>query len=253
MAESSIEWTEMTWNPTTGCTKISTGCKNCYAEKMALRLQAMRLKKYQLGFQVQWHEEELNLPYTWKKPKRIFVNSMSDLFHEEIPLAFIQKVFEVMNHCPQHIFQVLTKRSDILLEYAPLLDWTQNIWMGVTVENNKVVHRVDDLRRTGALVKFLSLEPLLGPLPDLELDLIDWVIVGGESGPHARAMKEDWAVDIRDRCLTGYVPFFFKQWGGTNKKLMGSYLQGEHYKQFPNIKQPMVNYRRVLETRGVSD
>jgi protein gp37 len=234
MAESSIEWTEMTWNPTTGCTKLSSGCTNCYAEKMTFRLQAMGMKKYNHGFQVRCHEEELKIPFSWQKPRIIFVNSMSDLFHEEIPLSFIKRVFEVMNNCPQHIFQVLTKRSDILLQYSPLLDWTPNIWMGVTVENNKVVHRVDNLRKTGALVKFLSLEPLLGPLPELGLELIDWVIVGGESGPKARPIKEDWVIDIRDLCQAKQVPFFFKQWGGVKKKVAGSELQGTNYKEFPN-------------------
>jgi protein gp37 len=235
MAGTTIEWTEMTWNPTTGCTKISTGCKNCYAEKMSSRLQAMGMKKYKDGFEVRWHKSELNVPFTWSKPRMIFVNSMSDLFHEEMPLSFIKRVFRVMNECPNHTFQVLTKRADILAQYSPLLNWTPNIWMGVTVECNRVVDRIDHLRKTSAFIKFLSLEPLLTELPSLNLNEIDWVIVGGESGTNARNMKEDWVISIRNQCEQSGIPFFFKQWGGKNKKTNGSLLNGKNYKQVPNI------------------
>lgn len=235
MAETKIEWTEMTWNPSTGCTKISSGCKHCYAEKMTFRLQAMGMKKYRDGFNLQWHEDELRIPYLWKKPRMIFVNSMSDLFHEEIPLEFIRRVFRVMNDCSQHTFQVLTKRADLLGQYAPLLDWTPNIWMGVTVESDRVIDRIDYLRRTEAFIKFLSLEPLLTALPELNLHEINWVIVGGESGPQARIIKEEWVRNIKDQCETLGMPFFFKQWGGKNKKVNGSLLNGRYYKQMPQI------------------
>ena len=246
MAGSTIEWTEMTWNPTTGCTKISSGCANCYAEKMTYRLQAMGMKKYKDGFNVRWHESELNLPYTWNRSRMIFVNSMSDLFHEDIPLAFIKSVFKVMNECYRHTFQVLTKRADILAQYSPLLNWTPNIWMGVTVESDRVVDRIDNLRRTGAVIKFLSLEPLLTDLPSLNLDEIDWVIVGGESGPGARIMNEDWVINIQDQCEHLNIPFFFKQWGGKNKKATGSLLNGKHFKQVPNI-STVLNDKQIAE------
>ncbi len=236
MAESRIEWTEMTWNPSTGCTKISSGCNHCYAEKMSFRLKSMGISKYRNGFDLQWHEKELLLPFTWMKPKLIFVNSMSDLFHEDMPFEFIQKVFMVMNECPQHTFQVLTKRAEILTKYSPLLDWTPNIWMGVTVESKNVIERIEFLKRTGASIKFLSLEPLLSSLPNLNLNEIDWVIVGGESGTYARNMKEEWVLEIKNNCEKYKVPFFFKQWGGKNKKANGSELQGLFYKQMPNKK-----------------
>lgn len=232
MADSSIEWTEKTWNPTTGCTKISQGCKNCYAEVMAKRLKAMGVEKYSNGFNLALHYDVLDAPRKWK-PSVIFVNSMSDLFHENIPLSFIKEVFKVMNECPQHSFQVLTKRSDLLLDYSNELNWTSNIWMGVSVEDYRVVQRIDDLRRSGAQTKFLSLEPLLGPLPDLNLDGIDWVIVGGESGRRARPMFEDWVIDIRDQCKVAKVHFFFKQWGGINKKAAGRLLEGKLYDEMP--------------------
>jgi protein gp37 len=224
MAQSHIEWTEMTWNPTTGCNKISAGCKHCYAEVMAKRLQAMGVEKYKNGFKLAMHEDALNIPYTWKQPKVVFVNSMSDLFHKDLPFSFIQKVFDVMNDNPQHVFQVLTKRSDILLQYNNRLNWSHNIWMGVSVENEKVTHRINDLRQTGARVKFLSCEPLIGPLRDMNLQNIDWVIVGGESGRKPRPMKEDWVLDILEQCEQKKVRFFFKQWGGTNKKKTGRIL-----------------------------
>jgi len=236
MAESNIEWTELTWNPTTGCTKISTGCKFCYAEVMARRLKAMRLDKYKNGFKLAIHEDTLDIPYSWKGSKIVFVNSMSDLFHKDIPLAFIKKVFKVMNENPQHTFQVLTKRSDVLLKYDKELNWTPNIWMGVSVEDNAVTNRVDDLRKTSAFIKFLSCEPLIGPLPDLNLKGIDWVIVGGESGRKPRPMQAEWVFDIKAQCKSSKVAFFFKQWGGTNKKKTGRLLKGKTYDEMPKKK-----------------
>ncbi|MHB1921097.1 MAG: DUF5131 family protein [Chitinophagaceae bacterium] len=233
MAQTSIEWTEMTWNPTTGCNKISSGCKNCYAELMTKRLQAMGIEKYNLGFKVAIHEEALRIPHTWKHPKIVFVNSMSDLFHPEIPFSFIQKIFEVMNDHPQHVFQILTKRSDVLLRYSSQLIWGENIWMGVSVENLKVVHRIDDLRKTGAKIKFLSCEPLIGPLPNMNLKGIDWVIAGGESGWKARPMEEEWVIDILDQCQSNKIKFFFKQWGGKNKKKAGRKLLGRTWEEIP--------------------
>jgi protein gp37 len=233
MAQSSIEWTEMTWNPTTGCTKISAGCKYCYAEVMAKRLQAMGIEKYKDGFNMALHEEALNTPYSWKGSKLVFVNSMSDLFHPEIPLEFIKKVFKVMNDNPQHTFQVLTKRADRLYEVHEQLEWSQNIWMGVSVEDARVVDRVDFLRETNAKVKFLSCEPLIGPLVEMRLDNIDWVIVGGESGRKARPIKEWWVWDIRQQCQEAGVAFFFKQWGGVNKKKTGRELGGRVYNEMP--------------------
>jgi protein gp37 len=240
MAQSSIEWTEMTWNPTTGCTKISAGCKFCYAEVMSRRLQAMGQPKYKNGFIITLHPETLNIPYSWKKPKVVFVNSMSDLFHKDVPLEYIQEVFQVMRENPMHTFQVLTKRADILAKYSPLLEWTPNIWMGVSVENLKVADRIDDLRNTGAFIKFLSLEPLIGPLPHINLHNINWVIVGGESGHGARPMKKDWALDIRNQCHAANVKFFFKQWGGFHKKKAGRELEGKYYNEMPILKQPTV-------------
>lgn len=233
MASSSIEWTEMTWNPTTGCTKVSAGCKHCYAEVMSRRLQAMGVEKYKDGFKLRLHADALKIPYTWKSSKVVFVNSMSDLFHKDVPLSFIQQVFAVMNDNPQHVFQVLTKRSDLLLKYHRELRWSHNIWMGVSVENQKVMHRIDDLRQTSARVKFLSCEPLIGPLPNMSLEGIDWVIVGGESGRKPRPMKEDWVLDILDQCKSAGVKFFFKQWGGTNKKKTGRLLLDQTWDEMP--------------------
>jgi len=233
MAQSSIEWTEMTWNPVTGCTKISAGCKYCYAEVMAKRLQAMGIEKYKDAFKVALHEDALEIPYTWKKQKIVFVNSMSDLFHPKVPLLFIQKVFKVMNDNPQHTFQVLTKRADRLFEVHKKLKWSHNIWMGVSVENEKVVSRIDLLRKTGARTKFLSCEPLIGPLNNMDLTSIDWVIVGGESGRSPRPMSEDWVLNIMDQCATSNVAFFFKQWGGANKKKAGRLLNGRTYDEMP--------------------
>lgn len=235
MAKSSIEWTEMTWNPTTGCSKVSQGCKFCYAEIMSKRLQAMGVAKYKDNFKVRTHNKELKTPYTWKKSKIVFVNSMSDLFHEDIPISFIKKVFKVMNENPQHVFQVLTKRAERLNEIYDQLKWTHNIWMGVSVEDEKVVDRIDLLRDTTARVKFLSLEPLLGPLPNLNLTNIDWVIVGGESGHTPRPMEPDWVIDIQDQCENSGVAFFFKQWGGKNKKKNGRELNGRTYDEMPEI------------------
>jgi len=235
MAQSNIEWTELTWNPTTGCDKISAGCKFCYAEIMSKRLQAMGLEKYKDNFAVRTHDDALKTPYTWRGSKVVFVNSMSDLFHKDIPLEFIQKVFKVMNDNPQHVFQVLTKRSERLLELHNDLKWTHNIWMGVSVENDKFRNRIDFLRKTKARVKFLSLEPLLGPLSTLDLTSIDWVIVGGESGHKPRPMKSEWVLDIQNQCENSEVPFFFKQWGGKNKKAAGRLLNGRTYDEMPEI------------------
>jgi len=230
---SGIEWTETTWNPVTGCTKISPGCKNCYAERMALRLQAMGQENYRNGFEVTLHERMLPLPLEWRKPRMIFVNSMSDLFHNEVPTEFIEKTFAVMKKASWHTFQVLTKRSGRLLSLKDTIKIPKNVWLGVSVECEDYLYRIDDLRKTDAQVKFLSLEPLIGPLPDLNLRGIDWVIVGGESGPGARPMKEEWARDIRDACLASHVPFFFKQWGGVFKKRAGRVLEGRTWDQMP--------------------
>ena len=234
MAQTHIEWTEMTWNPTTGCNKVSAGCKYCYAEVMSRRLHSMGMEKYANGFKLTIHEDALDIPYSWKHPKVVFVNSMSDLFHKNVPLEFIKKVFNVMNDNPQHVFQVLTKRSDILLKYNKELKWGHNIWMGVSVENEKAMHRINDLRKTSARVKFLSCEPLIGPLPNMNLKKIDWVIVGGESGRKPRKMDEDWVLDILDQCQAAEIKFFFKQWGGTNKKKAGRTLLDQTWDEMPD-------------------
>jgi len=230
---SEIEWTDSTWNPVTGCSKVSPGCKNCYAERMSKRLQAMGQRNYVMGFEVATHERTLELPLHWKSRQDIFVNSMSDLFHKKVPLDFIEKVFDTMNHANWHRYQILTKRSTRLLELSRHLPWAKHIWMGVSVETDKCVRRIDNLRKTGAHVKFLSLEPLLGPLPKLDLVGIDWVIVGGESGPGARLMLKEWVINIRDQCLKAGVPFFFKQWGGVNKKRAGRLLEGRTWNEMP--------------------
>ena len=235
MASSKIEWTESTWNPVTGCTKISAGCQHCYAERMAKRLKAMGQLNYRNGFEVTLHEQVLEYPLLWKKPKTIFVNSMSDLFHEEIPDHFIKKVFDTMKRAYWHKFQVLTKRSSRLKELATQLDWPENVWMGVTVENTKVKNRIDDLRTVPAFIRFLSLEPLLESLGYLNLSNIHWVIVGGESGPGARPMEKEWIKDIKKQCLVKNVPFFFKQWGGVNKKKSGRILDGQVWDEMPNM------------------
>ncbi len=230
---SSIEWTESTWNPVTGCTKLSAGCLNCYAERMAKRLQAMGQPNYRNGFEVTCHPKTLKLPLRWKKPQMVFVNSMSDLFHEAVPMRFIERVFATMNQARWHCFQILTKRAERLRKVASRLDWPANIWMGVTVENADCLNRIDALRTVPAAVRFLSLEPLLGPLHGLDLEGIGWVIVGGESGPGARPMCEEWATDIRDQCKESNVPFFFKQWGGVRKKAAGRELNGRLWEEMP--------------------
>jgi len=232
---SKIEWTEATWNPVTGCDKISPGCKNCYAERLALRLQAAGTRQYKDGFALTLHPESLEIPLGWKKPKVIFVNSMSDLFHRDVPIEFIRRVFAVMQITPQHQFQVLTKRADRLVELDSELPWSDNVWMGVSVENGDYVLRIRDLKQTRARIKFLSLEPLLGPLPNLDLKGIDWVIVGGESGPYARPMKPQWVRQIRAQCISANVPFFFKQWGGVFKSKTGRTLDGRTWDQMPKV------------------
>ena len=233
---SPIEWTESTWNPVTGCNKISPGCKNCYAEKLSKRLKAMGQSNYKDGFKLRTQPHMLELPLKWKKPQTIFVNSMSDLFHKDIPLDYIQQVFDVMKRAHWHRFQVLTKRADRLAELNSELEWSPNVWMGVSVENQKYVHRIDELRKTDAVIKFLSLEPLLGALRNLNLTEIDWVIVGGESGSGARPIKEQWVLDIREQCQIFDVPFFFKQWGGVNKKKAGRLLEGATWNEMPREK-----------------
>ena len=244
-AKSAIEWTESTWNPVTGCTKISSGCKHCYAERMAVRLKAMGQPNYVNGFELTIHEYALELPLRWKKPQTIFVNSMSDLFHEDVPTDFILQVFDVMHRARWHKYQILTKRSDRLLELDSYLTWEPHIWMGVSVENKDYIFRMDHLRQTQALIKFLSLEPLLGPLQRLNLKGIDWAIVGGESGQQARPMDAAWVVDIRNQCQRAKVPFFFKQWGGLNRKKTGRKLEGRTWDEIPlidNMTRAVCNY-----------
>lgn len=251
MSSTSIEWTQMTWNPTTGCNKISAGCKFCYALTMSNRLKAMKTEKYKNGFKLTIHPDSINIPYKWKTSKTVFVNSMSDLFHKDIPIEFIQKVFKVMNENPHHTFQVLTKRAEELFKYDSLknLNWTSNIWMGVSVEDERVIKRIDFLRNVKAKVKFLSLEPLIGPLRNLNLSGINWVIVGGESGHKARPIKKEWIIEIKDQCKANNVPFFFKQWGKKNFNVNpddptinsknkfhakgGCLLDGKIYHEFP--------------------
>jgi len=232
---STIEWTESTWNPVTGCTKISPGCAHCYAERIAMRLKAMGRPNYVNGFQITLHENSLDIPLRWKKPQIVFVNSMSDLFHEDVPPSFIKRVFAIMQKASWHKFQILTKRAERLAKIAPKLPWPENIWIGVSVENNDFIHRIDSLRKVNSSIRFLSLEPLLGPLPDLNLSGINWIIVGGESGPNARPMKPEWIHDILDQCKENNVPFFFKQWGGRNKKKAGRLLNGKIYNEMPLI------------------
>jgi protein gp37 len=232
-ANSKIEWTQCTWNPVTGCTKVSPGCLHCYAERMARRLQAMGQANYRCGFRVTCHTHTLDLPLHWRRARMIFVNSMSDLFHKDVPLEFIRQVFDVMRGTPQHCFQILTKRSERLMQLSPKLAWPENVWMGVTVENADYTFRVDHLRQTGAAVKFVCFEPLLGPVPHMKLESIDWVIVGGESGPGARPVQREWVTDIRDQCLARDIPFFFKQWGGVNKKVNGRALEQRTWDERP--------------------
>jgi protein gp37 len=233
--KSGIEWTETTWNPVTGCNKVSPGCLNCYAERFAERWRGVKDHPYEQGFDIKIWQSRVQLPLTWKRPQIIFVNSMSDLFHKHVPVEFIQSVFQVMKKSDWHIFQVLTKRPERLIEIENLLDWPDNIWMGVSVESSDYLGRIDKLRKTGAKIKFLSLEPLLGPLQSLNLKDIDWVIVGGESGPGARTMSEEWVVDIKDQCLKANVPFFFKQWGGVFKSKAGRVLEGKTWDEMPQL------------------
>jgi protein gp37 len=230
---SHIEWTDATWNPVTGCTKISPGCKYCYAERLARRLKSMGQSNYRNGFKVTLQPQMLELPLRWKRPKRIFVNSMSDLFHEDVPTNYIERVFEIMERAHWHQYQVLTKRSERVLELTKELEWTPQIWMGVSVESEDYIYRIDDLRKTGANVKFLSLEPLLGPLRKLDLRGMDWAIVGGESGPRARPIDPVWVTEIRDQCVRAAVPFFFKQWGGVQKSKTGRMLEGRTWDEMP--------------------
>jgi protein gp37 len=233
MAQSTIEWTESTWNPVTGCDDASPGCENCYARRMAHRLQAMGAYNYRNGFQVTLQPQMLGRPLTWRKPQRVFVNSMSDLFHVDVPKDYVHKVFDVMVAAHWHQFQVLTKRSGRLSKLSRELPWPGNVWMGVSVENADYGRRIDHLRKTGAQVKFLSLEPLIGPLPNLDLQHIDWVIVGGESGPGARPMDPAWVREIRDQCMGAGVAFFFKQWGGVFKKRAGRKLDERTWDEYP--------------------
>jgi len=233
---SSIEWTEATWNPVTGCTKVGPGCKHCYAERMAKRLQAMGHANYANGFKLTLQPQMLELPLKWKKSRAIFVNSMGDLFHDDVPTPYIRQVFEIMRRAHWHRFQVLTKyvKRLAVARLEQNLNWPPNVWMGVSIETQEFVYRIDYLRQTNAAVKFLSLEPLLGALPNLDLNRINWVIVGGESGPKSRPMKETWAIDIRDQCRDSGVPFFFKQWSGKNKKKAGRLLEGQTWNGFPS-------------------
>ncbi|MEV4251547.1 phage Gp37/Gp68 family protein [Spirillospora sp. NPDC049652] len=246
---SSIEWTEATWNPTTGCDRVTAGCDHCYALTLAKRLKAMGASKYQndgnprtsgAGFKLTLHEESLKIPYKWRSPRTVFVNSMSDLFHARVPRTFIHEVFEVMENTPQHTYQILTKRARRLRLVSKELTWPENVWMGVSVENLSTVHRIADLRASGAVTKFLSCEPLLGPLPDINLEGIDWVIGGGESGPNFREMKSAWICDLRDACLESQVPFFFKQWGGQTPKAGGRLLDGRTWDEMPHVKSSPV-------------
>lgn len=237
---SSIEWTDSTWNPVTGCTKISPGCKHCYAETFAERWRGVPGHPYEQGFDLRMWPERLRLPLSWKKPRMIFVNSMSDLFHEAVPLAFISRVFKTMQEAHWHTFQILTKRADRLAELSGWLPWPINVWMGVSVESPRYLNRLERLRKAPAAVRFLSVEPLLARISLLELTGIDWVIVGGESGPGARPMEADWVRDIRNRCVGNGVPFFFKQWGGVRKGRAGRLLDGRTWDELP---QPVLRWQ----------
>jgi protein gp37 len=242
--KSAIEWTDATWNPATGCTKISPGCKNCYAHRMARRLHAMGQVRYRNNFNVTLQPDLLEQPLRWTQPRKIFVNSMSDLFHPEVSEDFIRAVFDVMGDAYWHTFQILTKRSERLAELAVKLPWHGNVWMGVSVENRDYIYRIEHLRKVPAAVRFLSIEPLLGPISRLPLQRIGWVIVGGESGPACREVKPQWVRQIRDRCLAQGVPFFFKQWGGTRKKLSGRELDGRTWDEMPESESK--KWKRVL-------
>ena len=241
MAEiSTIEWTDATWNPTTGCDKVSPGCKNCYAERMAARLKAMGQPRYRNGFELTLQDDVVTLPLRWRKPRLIFVNSMSDLFHDSVPTDFIRRCFDVMNEARHHIYQILTKRPERALEIAGVLPWAENIWLGTSVESSRYICRVSTLQQVPALVRFLSVEPLLSRISELPLESIDWVIVGGESGPNARPMNPEWVRILRDQCVAGGVPFFFKQWGAfgpdgmhRSKKANGREIDGRSWNQLP--------------------
>ncbi|MCK4829334.1 phage Gp37/Gp68 family protein [bacterium] len=245
-AKTKIEWTELTWNPVTGCTKISPGCENCYAEKMAKRLKAMNSPNYKNGFHLTCHPHLIKQPLTWKKSQMVFVNSMSDLFHANVPDDFIFEIFSTMNKATNHCFQILTKRSERLKEINEKLKWSKNIWMGVSVETSDYLHRIDELRRTNAFVKFISFEPLLGAIRSINFEEIDWVIVGGESGPKARPMEKRWVLDIKNECEEKTIPFFFKQWGGINKKKAGRILDGQTWDAMPCFDEPSHGYDRPL-------
>lgn len=245
-SKSHIEWTESTWNPVTGCSKISAGCKNCYAARMAARLKAMGTERYANGFAVTLHPDLIDAPRSWKAPRKVFVNSMSDMFHPKVPFEFIEKVFKTMADCPQHTFQVLTKRSERLVELAPRLIWAPNIWMGVSVEDQWVIERVDHLRLVPAAVRFLSCEPLIGPLNEIPLEGIDWVIVGGESGPGARSMDIEWVRSIFRQCRKANSAFFFKQWGGVQKHRYGRELRGRTYDEMPTPHDPVARKLELL-------
>jgi Bacteriophage protein gp37 len=244
---SSIEWTDATWNPVTGCTKISPGCKNCYAERLALRLKEMGNGRYADGFSLALHPDALGLPLRWTKPKMIFVNSMSDLFHESVPEEYIQKVFAVMEKAHWHKFQILTKRADRLARLAQRLSWPTHVWQGVSVENKAYVNRIALLRQVPATIRFLSIEPLLGPIPNLPLDDIHWVIVGGESGPGHRPIRVEWVRDIRKQCISANVPFFFKQWGGRTPKSGGRKLDGRFWDEMPQPSQILADTKWSLK------
>jgi protein gp37 len=250
LTQSSIEWTNATWNPVTGCSKISPGCDHCYADRMAKRLQAMGVHKYRNGFNVTIHPESLDAPLRWKKPQLIFVNSMSDLFHEDIPFEFVEQIFDVMGRASHHVFQILTKRSKRLKRLHKQLPWPSNVWMGVTVESEQYAYRIKDLRQTNAAVKFLSLEPLLGPLSNLDMSGINWAIVGGESGPGARPMDSGWVKEIRRQCRDQKVGFFFKQWGGVNKKKTGRELDGKVYDAMPSGLSKLAKQSLALPLAG---
>jgi protein gp37 len=242
---SSIEWTDATWNPVTGCTKVSPGCKHCYAERLARRLQAMGNPRYRNAFEMTLHPDQIELPLKWRQPRRIFVNSMSDLFHEDVPDAFIECVFETMRRASWHVFQILTKRAERLAEMATQLRWPRNVWQGVSTESEEYVYRIKLLRQVPAAVRFVSVEPMLGRIKRLPLRGIHWVIVGGESGPNFRRINPDWVREIRDQCLTANVPFFFKQWGGFRPKSGGRRLGGRTWDQSPLA--PTLGVRKVRE------
>ncbi len=254
--ESEIEWTWSTWNPVTGCSPVSAGCDHCYARRYARRLQAMGQPRYRNGFAVTLHPDSLEIPLKWRKPRLVFVNSMSDVFHQKVPTAFINRIFDTMRRTDQHQFQILTKRSARLKGFRPAGGWPANVWLGVTVERSDYAFRIDHLRSTGARTKFLSLEPLLGPLPGLDLTEIDWVILGGESGPRARPLQQDWVIDVKDQCGDAGVPFFFKQWGGPNRKKTGRMLLGRTWEEFPaaieRLRPPQTSLRLTGEASKTS-